>query len=511
MEINKKVEGLLSKKPIAGDYNRVDYIVIKKQSKCFYNIRSMMNTKIRQNHIKKIGKEIASLTIKEKIAWGIVIFISILTFMSMWYNDLNWTYRHGLGLIDSIVAGDIRTFFIQSKAKVGDYAAYNISIYAIFAIWNIPTWFLTRFFQVSETAVTSFLWAKAMMVVFMVIAMNFMHKIAGILAPENKDNSIFIFASSLMVYCPIMATGQYDILEITFTLAGVYYCLKDRKISLRVILLFGIAISMKVFALFVYALLVLLVEKKVFRAIVDVMGGIIFGPILMLPFASEYYANVDGFMGEMTRYLFAYTIPSIAPGISLFWTGYIALCIMTFLSQSDSMEESIKKWIWYGAAFWVVFFVFAASHAYWIIWMAPFFALLITTNQENKRISILLLTIMETCFILAYANVAYWIYMSNDAFDNLIFKDYFANSTYPGKTLRLVVEHLALDYVFTGVCAAAFVTGLAIIIINNPWKKLIKKDMDESFLMSEQWLGIYRGLLLVAFFVATLICNIDAF
>ncbi len=118
---------------------------------------------------------------------------------------------------------------------------------------------------------------------------------------------------------------------------------------------------------------------------------------------------------------------------------------------------------------------------------------------------------MEACYILAYANIAYWIYLSNDAFDWLILKDYFANSTYPGKTLRLVVEHLALDYLFTGVCAAAFITGVAIVVINNPWKKLVKKDMDESFLMSEQWLGIYRGLLLVAFFVATLLCNVDAF
>ncbi len=454
---------------------------------------------------------ISSLSRLQKIAWVVTLAISVVTFLSIWYSDLGITYRHGMSLIDCLLNGQLVHFYPLAEQQVGDMAAYCISVYVIFAVWNIPTWIMTRFFGVPEDAVGCLLWAKAMLVVFLLLALLFLFKIVKQLNNQEPEEILFLFASSLFVFCPIIATGQYDILEIVFSLAGAFYYLRDKKLSWRVLLLFAIAISMKIFALFIFIILVLLHEKRVVIALVNIVASMLLSPIIMLPFAKEYYPMVREFNAGMSRYLFAYTIPSMSPGVSLFWSGFLAICIFAFLSRNATAEEVFRKWIWFGAAFWLNFFIFAASHAYWIIWVAPFFALLIAGQSDYKRINGLLLLFFEASFTITFADVASWILLQTGAFNNLIFKEYFINSGYPGKSFRTIVEHLAIDHVFTGVFAISFVTGIAILIINNPWKKVLKQDIDESFLISEGWIRIYRSAALVLYFLGTLICNIDAF
>ena len=443
-----------------------------------------------------------------RITWIVLIVASLLAFVSMWYSDLFITYRHGLMLIDSIV--DNRFFDFYTVTVEREYnAAYSIPIYIIFAVWNIPTWILTRIVGMPEDAVVCLLWAKALLLAFLSLAMMQIYKIAK-LREIDEEKVMFMFMSSLFVFCPLMAVGQYDIIGIVFSLCAIRKYLEDGRLSALSIFLFSISASMKFFALFPYLILVLLVEKRVIRICINLLFGVLFNFVVMIPFASGYKTSSGSFNGGMLQRLFTVCFPGGNVNISLFCLLFSTVCVLAFLSNRKTSEEIFDLWIWMGTFTWLSFFVFMEwAFPYWIIWMAPFMILLIGTKSEYSRVNVLFETVLEAGFTFMMAYVYYWVYLTPGVFDKLLLKSVFSSSDYSGKSLKDIVDWLHLDICLPGICAITLVIGVVLLVINNPWKKLLPADIDGGIICSEGFLRTIRGCFLTIFFVASILCNID--
>ena len=98
----------------------------------------------------------------------------------------------------------------------------------------------------------------------------------------NAKWAAYLFLSSAVVFVEIGLVGQLDVLAFPFLLLGIYYY--QRKNYKKFILFFSIAISFKLFPLFIFIPLVLLYEKNVLK--------IIFKTLLALSFTKIGRAHV---------------------------------------------------------------------------------------------------------------------------------------------------------------------------------------------------------------------------
>ena len=135
--------------------------------------------------------------------------------------------------------------------------------------------------------------------------------------------------------------------------------------------------------------------------------------------------------------------------------------------------------------------------------------LLIGTKSEYSRVNVLFETVLEAGFTFMMAYVYYWVYLTPGVFDKLLLKSVFSSSDYSGKSLKDIVDWLHLDICLPGICAITLVIGVVLLVINNPWKKLLPADIDGGIICSEGFLRTIRGCFLTIFFVASILCNID--
>ena len=447
------------------------------------------------------------LLLDKKISWIIIVLISAVTFTTIWYEDIYLTYRHSLFLIDCLLDGNVINYYSLVNNQIS-VAVYLMPLYVVFALWNIPTWIATRMFNISEDAVGCLLWTKLIVVFFLVVAVFLIFHICKTMKFKELEYILFFSLSSLFVYCPVIATGQYDIVEIVFMLGGLYFYLVDQKLSVRSIFLFSIAISMKIFALFVYLILILIEEKRILHILWKLLGGFGVSIITIIPFWSGYISTTSQFNSGMSSRLFSITLPGGNVPISIFWSVFIIICIVAYLSKVNDIKDKFVLWSWLGTLFWLIFFVFVhKAYPYWIIWMVPFLAFVIGENIKLKKINILLETIMEVTLVVIMSYAYHWVYLQPGAFSNLILKDLFINSGHKGNGLNVILDTIGLSYALTAISAACFVCGMFFLIINNPWKEILHQDVDDDVVLGERTVRMLRSGILVLYFVVTLLVN----
>ena len=75
----------------------------------------------------------------------------------------------------------------------------------------------------------------------------------------------------------------------------------------------------------------------------------------------------------------------------------------------------------------------------------------------------------------------------------------------------MIIDGSGFEYILYGINAACLICGITIIIINNPYKEILRHETEDIVVLSESTMMIIRSLLLVLFYMATVICNIDLF
>lgn len=176
-------------------------------------------------------------------------------------------------LVDCLREGRLFDFYevTMQNPVCGVEAFYFIPVYIVFAVWNLPAWIATRFMGVGIDNTFCMLWSKGIVVFFSILSMWMLYRILAKIKYEHLEYAVFLFASSLFLFVPALAISQYDVIHIFFTLWGIDLYVADEKISWRVLTVFSIAVSMKLFAFFPFLILVLLNEKRIRYIIFDLV------------------------------------------------------------------------------------------------------------------------------------------------------------------------------------------------------------------------------------------------
>lgn len=407
--------------------------------------------------------------------WALLGAICALAFVTFLYGDVKATFEHSFNFLDAVFAGRPQDFYqiAIENSTFGHPAVYDVPIYAVFGVWNLPTYLLYRFGDFDYLNSTpAQLWLKLMMVVFALVATRLVMAIAkviGVSAQRSKWVG-FYFLSSMALFVPVFVIVQYDIISITFMLAGLLAYLKGRTRSF--LLWFLLAITFKLFALFIFIPLVLLREKRLLRAGAQLGVGVLGLALCRLMYRGNlaFEASTGGFTDLMLDRLrvAGFTWQSSIP-VPLFVVFMVGLAIFAYAKRTSGARELQAFAIYVSLAAFLVFCAIVPLNPYWINLVAPFSVLIIFANPRYLTLNSLLEVAIGTTLFLIYMLVGYSMYNSG-IFTDLLFGQFIP----PADPQRFATPGDILRAVGLGGNNVIFMVGfmiacvLAVLIINYP-------------------------------------------
>lgn len=408
----------------------------------------------------------------KKIKWGILCFFALVLFLSFLYGDLVITYTHSLNFLDCLFKGDVLNFYEYTLDRfyLGYPADYYILIYVIFGIWNLPIWILSRLFGFDQYSVLALLWAKAILIPFIVGIFYTIREMLKLLDEKNREPIYFLMASSVLFVLPVFFMGQYDIISLFFVMCGILQCIKEDGISWKVVFFFSLAIPIKLLAIFPVLIIILLKEKKIIELVKKIAGIMLATLFCILPYirndafyeATQYN---DGWFGKLE----IEKLPSGVDGISIFWLCFFAICIIAYQMTQSNRKQLFKQMMWLLTAFYGFFFIFVDVHPQWSVLLVPFIILLVSRENHDYKLNRLLEIIVELTLIIIHAYRFDWVYLT-DQTSYLFLKNVEAKFNLLG--IDSLGQITVIERCIPLISALYLAAMLGILILNHPWKKM---------------------------------------
>lgn len=354
--------------------------------------------------------------------WIALCAVASAFFVCFLYSDILITTMQSLKLWDCLFDGKLLQFYKANQLadiNAGVFeipaqsAAYDITVYLVFAIWNFPLWILQKLFAVNIFySLGCLLWMKLIVIGFLGLVVLLTDKICKLLfiSEINRKWCAFIMLSSIFTFNSIVIISQYDVISLVFVLLGVYHYIKgDMK---RFVLWFAIATTYKLFSVFVFVPLLLLKEKRVFRVMIYFLISILPMALLKIPFLLFGGSNMSteiSFTVSLAQMIFSNPIGLSIGSVPLFILAMVALCILCYIVKIKS--EDFADWTIYICFLAnAVFFAFSYTHPYWIILLVPYMCILIVKNIKYAKINLLLELFMSLSIVVSYMLFFYWCY-----------------------------------------------------------------------------------------------------
>lgn len=415
------------------------------------------------------------------VDWALLAAICALAAVTFLYGDVKATFEHSFNFLDAVFAGRPQDFYqiAIENSTFGHPAVYDVPIYAVFGLWNLPTYLLYRFndFNYLESTPAQ-LWLKLMLILFALVAAWLVMKIArqiGVSAARSKWVG-FYFLSSMSLFVPVFVIVQYDIISVTFMLAGLLAYMKGNT---RAFLLWFLAANtFKLFALFIFIPLVLLREKRILRALAQIAVGLVGLVLCRLLYRGDlaFEASTGGFTDLMLDRLrtAGFTWQS-SIAVPLFVVFIVGLAIFAFAKSASSEREINAFAIYLSLAAFLVFCAIVPLNPYWIALVAPFSVLIIFANPRHLTLNTLLEVSIGTSLFLIYMLVGFSMYNAG-IFKDLLFGQFVSPASpqrfqTPGDILRAIGLDGNNVIFLVGFMIACV---LAVLIINYPRASFIE-------------------------------------
>jgi len=398
------------------------------------------------------------------VLWAAAFCLMALLLFSHTYNDILVTAQHGMNFWNILFDGQILHFFevnyVASGNAVYDMVqgcAYNILLYVIFAVWNIPLALLSAFTNVDVmNNIFCIAYIKLMTVAAMVYSVVILRRILRLLHVEEAKLELFsfLYLTSTLMVSVVFIISQYDLVSVVFQLLGfeAYLQKKDRKF----ILFFGIALCLKYFAVVLFVPLLLLRHKRIFAWIKSLVGLLI--PLLLttFPFINSYDRFATDLTDDYLSRLFAYG----SSGFNWFVILFCFLLVWCFLREDE--ENSAVNAVWVAFAAYGLFFGLLDGYLYWAILMAPFVVLLMALMPQYLYLNLLLEALGYACVVLGhvfrYSNFFFGNTMKSMLMSRIVSE---AALNYEGSLIYHIVRQLAGKAWSFPVCNSVFIAALA--------------------------------------------------
>lgn len=446
------------------------------------------------------------------VDWSLLAAMCAVAFVTFLYGDVRATFEHSFNFMDALLAGRPQDFYqiAIENSTFGHPAVYDIPIYLIFGLWNLPSYIAYRVADYDYlNSLPSQLWLKAMMVVFSLMAAKLVFAIAkelGLTAARAKW-AAFYFLSAVTFVVPVLVIVQYDIISVAFMLAGVLAYMRGRTRSF--LLWFLAANTLKLFSVFVFIPLVLLREKRLPRAAAQLGLGLLGLVLCRLLYHGNvaYEISTGGFTsGMMQRLVDAGFTWRPGLNVPLFAGFMVCLVIFSYAKRITSDRELKAFAVYLPLATYLVFCALVPLNPYWIVLVAPFAVLIIFANPRFLTLNSLLEVGIGSAIVLTYTMVGYSMYNAG-MFQQLAF----GRLVPPASPQRFgtpaeILAALGVDKLSPFLIGFFVAATVAVLVLNFPRRQFIE-DMPnvEPIRRSVVWIRLAAPavfmLLLFAFYL----------
>lgn len=435
-------------------------------------------------------------------------FFVLLILLSEMYFDFFATFRHGINFWYALFEGHPLSFYSYARSIEGSTAnrmvlcgaAYDFTIYAFFAVWNFPAWLYERISgNYAETCFVFLAWGKLMLPLIAVITAGGMKKILEFITGDSEDTAAMIYAFSFsgILITAAYFIGQYDIIGVMFAVYGLYYFLKrDYK---KFYLLFGVAVSCKYLAMFLFVCLVLLHEKRILYIIRNIVIGCYLVVIEKLLFAfGKSYESIHsaaeqqaaaiqtaagqvetsgefvavGLLSSRIEYLFHLKTYMGVDVLSVFMFLVGLIWVYCYLQKREETYQFYYKVIYISFCIYAIFIIYTASTPYWAILMLPWMILMIYCRADNRKINFLLEIVGIGSFIIWHFAREPYFFVSRNCEGMLLYyilgKPYFYRDGLSHIMSELSVEGAVLASPINMLRSVFYTCMLILLIINLP-------------------------------------------
>lgn len=337
--------------------------------------------------------------------WALLSVVLLLAYVIFLYADLTNTIDNSIIFARALYRGEFLHFYELSveEATTNFAANYNLLIYLIFAIWNLPAYLMHKLLggQGFSPAMTDTpfvnLWAKTLILLFALCVVFLVYKIVRFCGGtrERALLAVFLLLSSMLMFYPVFLTAQLDIIAMSFMLAGVYAHLKKKR--LLFILFFMLAAPCKMFAILLALPLILLAEKNPLKAgglWLSTMSLLILENLLFRGSVIHQYA-LDA-QGRDAMNLILDSAVNLGKPIVFFLVCYVALTVYCYMKKNAGPQMVL----WLCFFLWGTFIAFIKLNTYWVILAAPFAILAIVLSDRFLETNVLVETVGSFCYFL---------------------------------------------------------------------------------------------------------------
>ena len=446
------------------------------------------------------------------VDWALLGIILLGAYAFFLYGDVRATFEHSFNFLDSVLQGRVGDFYqiAIEHTSTGHPAVYDIPLYLLFGLWNLPTYIIYRitgFHYLLSTPAQ--LWLKTLMVLAALIAAKVLVDIARDLGVSRQRSKwvAFFFLSSMTLFVPVFVIVQYDIIMIVFILLGLRAYLRGRLG--RFLLWFAIANTFKLFAIFIFVPLLLLREKRL--RVVTLQLGV--GLIGLVACRAIYHGNVaykastGGFMSSMLQRLTAVGIPWMGSTIPVFVVFMVGIVVFAYLRRPQGTKALAADAVYVCMAIYLVFATVVPLNPYWAVMVSPFAVLIIFLNSRHVLLNTLLETGVGTALFLLYAFNGYSMY-NRSIFDQLLLPHLIAPVAQPRyETPAQFLETVGISRQGSFIVGFMIACALAILFINFPRTEMVEKlGQGERVPRSAAWSRLtmpaaFSALVLIPYFV----------
>ncbi len=430
--------------------------------------------------------------------YAIVIAIYVVLSLLAVHGDIYHTARSSFALLE----GHVADFYEYNKGVVGGND-YDIFIYLIFALWNLPMFLSGRTVPWGPAPAYIMLYEKLLLIVFLILSAWMIYKICVMLGTKHK---IAFYASFLFMTIPYMLTtavayGMYDILYVFFMLWGLRWFLDDAKKQNVFIsaLLFGLSFSIKPLAVFLFLPILLYRYKNILRCALLLLISMI--PVVL--FKMPYMGAPSTMSSRFIDYLFGTAYANGVWIIPVFILSYAIVCLWAYHARYE--EHNHIKTIYIGLLGMMPFYAFISWHPQWLLLFGSLSAILVACNK-NKGKLLLFDGVLSVAFI---------------GFLWQAFGTAFKNGTIPlGIMAKVNVFRMETPFLGDNIFPPEYVTAyiavmIAVIVFSayclNPWKFGEEyTGLQAELTVRDMWYARLRFLIPLAIYLVPMLIWIVA-
>lgn len=311
--------------------------------------------------------------------WAAAAVIGLAALVCFQHPDIWETSNHSWLLLESLSDGRMLDFYrVVAAHETPLYyvngANYNIAIYLLFAVWQLPVWLVCRLGGLVVNEYFLLFWSKGLCAAGLALCCWLLGKLAGGLHLAREECRWASLGLWLWPGCffSVLVMGQYDVFCLAATLAALLSYQKGRLRAFTVWM--GAAACFKFFPLLVFLPLLLLAEKRPTKLLLHGLGSL----WLLAPTTLLFWGRTGkalSFTMEMVGRLFAQTLPGGMRDYPVFVLLYGLGLILCWFWRPDKAQLRGPLAVYVCLAVYSLMLLCIRWHPQWVALLGPFWLL----------------------------------------------------------------------------------------------------------------------------------------